>query len=204
MKVEVIIIDYGAGNPSSIKNIIKKIGYNASITKTITDIKNATHIILPGVGHFKFGMESLKSTNIIRALEKKVFDEQTPLLGICLGMQLLTEFSEEGNIKGLNWIKNTKTTSLKTSLKSSKVPHMGWNYIKPIDHPLFFGIENPRFYFVHSYKVETENDKNKLCTTNYEIPFTSGIYQDNIFGVQFHPEKSHKYGYKLLENFLNI
>lgn len=201
---KVVIVDYDAGNPISIKNMIKKIGYESLISNRIEDIKLASHLILPGVGHFKYGIDQLKKTNLIPVLEDKVINEKTPLLGICLGMQLLTASSEEGDAEGLNWIPSTKTTSLKKSVKSLKIPHMGWNYVQPVDHVLFRGIVDPRFYFVHSYKVESESEAAILAKTTYEVPFISAIQKENILGVQFHPEKSHRYGFQLLKNFVEL
>jgi len=201
----IVIIDFNTGNLASIQNIIKKAGHRSKVSNTPEDINQSTHLILPGVGNFKFGMEQLQKLNIIPIIEKKIFNTKTPLLGVCLGMQLLTESSEEGDCKGLNWIKNTRTILIKPDSKNIKVPHMGWNDITPQKkHPIFNNLNDSRFYFVHSYKVVCDNEKSILTTTNYPLPFVSGIVQDNIIGLQFHPEKSHKFGLQLIKNFISL
>lgn len=201
----ITIVNYGMGNIGSIQNIIKKIGHQSIITSEADDIKKATKIILPGVGSFDAAMQNLAELNLIDVLKEKALSG-TPFLGICLGMQLLANQSEEGTESGLGIIPGTvKKFQLSPRFK---IPHMGWNIItyKP-DCILFDGFnqfDESRFYFVHSYYFECENPINAASLTTYEMPFTSAVYSNNIFGAQFHPEKSHKYGMQLLKNFIEL
>tara|TARA_A100001015_G_scaffold244565_1_gene280108 strand:- start:1892 stop:2518 length:627 start_codon:yes stop_codon:yes gene_type:complete len=199
------IIDYDAGNPKSIQNMLKKLEFDSIITRDKKEILRASHIILPGVGHFKYGMEQLIKLDLVKTLQTLTLKENIPFLGICLGMQLLTEYSEEGNINGLSIIKNTKTIKFNTNKKRIKIPHMGWNSIQTKKNSLLFkGIKEPRFYFVHSYRVFSEDEEVISSLTKYENEFISAIEQQNTFGVQFHPEKSHKFGFQLFRNFLTL
>ncbi len=200
----IVIIDYKMGNLGSISNIIKKIGHSSVISSDIDVISSASKIILPGVGSFEKAMSNLKEMNLIPVLNQKALVEKTPILGICLGMQLLTNSSEEGDVKGLGWI-NAKTVKFKISdFPDLKVPHMGWNdTIFSTSHRLSGGYhDDPRFYFVHSYHAVCESDENVLTTTKFGYSFASGIFKENIIGVQFHPEKSHKFGMQLIKNFI--
>jgi glutamine amidotransferase len=196
-----VIVDYGMGNLRSVEKAFKRINANPIVSSRIEDIEKATKLVLPGVGFFKSGMDRLNELGLVEVLTKKVVEEKTPILGICLGMQLFTSYSDEGDSNGLNWIK-AETKSFQ--LENLKVPHMGWNTLEfDSESPLFKGIEKEdAFYFVHSYYVSAENSENALCKTDYGINFDSGICQDNILGVQFHPEKSHSTGLKLLTNFI--
>lgn len=203
----ITIIDYGAGNIKSIQNMLKKVGVVSCISKNAEDIANAEKLILPGVGHFDHGMRQLKASGVIDTLNKKVLEEKIPMLGICLGAQLLGQNSEEGMEKGLGWLKMKVVKFDANKLdKQLKVPHMGWNYIAEkkrsklfVDMP-----DNPRFYFVHSYHMHTDESKITLGSSNYGYDFVSAVEHENIYGVQFHPEKSHKYGKQLLSNFAKI
>ena len=190
------------GNLGSIQNMLKKLGVKSIVSSSPEDILQAEKLLLPGVGHFSRAMENLERYELIDVLNQKVIHEKTPILGICLGMQLMTEYSEEGNCKGLGWIK-AKTEKFVSFEKSGlKVPHMGWNEVSfKNNHFLSKELTDPRFYFVHSYRVMCESADSVLCTTNYGGEFHSGIQHENILGVQFHPEKSHAFGMKLLENF---
>lgn len=201
----VAIIDYGLGNLASIKNMLKKIGTPSVITSSVEQIANADKLILPGVGHFTKGIENLNKSGLIPILNELVLIKKKPILGICLGMQLMTSFSEEGNVEGLGWI-NANSIKFNLSNPAYKIPHMGWSNVKfSCKDPLSESLQNlARFYFVHSYHVKCENDNNILATTNYESEFHSAIVNQNIRGVQFHPEKSHKFGMQLLKNFSNI
>jgi glutamine amidotransferase len=202
----IVIVDYGLGNLTSIKNMVKKIGGEAQVSSDPEAILNADKLILPGVGNFLRGMENLKKSGLIPILEKVALEIKKPVLGICLGMQLMTNHSEEGNINGLGWI-DAETFKFTFSYDSSlKIPHMGWtpvHFLKTslINHEI---PDNPRYYFVHSYYVKCNSVKNSLAQANYGHPFDCAIVNDNIIGVQFHPEKSHKYGMELFRNFNEI
>ena len=193
MEQKIVIIDYGMGNLGSIHNMLKHIGIEAIITAGISDAEEADKLILSGVGSFDNGMKSLADLGLI------------PVLGICLGMQLLSESSEEGELPGLGWIHaRTIRFSFAQNDGHLKIPHMGWNTVdlkKP--SPLFESMfAEPRFYFVHSYHLICDNHDDELCLTHHGYDFASAVARDNIFGVQFHPEKSHKFGMRLLENFI--
>lgn len=200
----IVIIDYKIGNVGSILNMLKNIGADAIISSDIGQIKNAEKLILPGVGSFDNGMKNLKAMGFISEFEKKVLKEKTPILGICLGMQLFARKSEEGVLNGLGWIGGeVKKFKLDSSFK---IPHMGWNNIDICKKdPLFKDMEDEiKFYFVHSYHFACESQDDILATVNYGYDFPSIIKKENIIGVQFHPEKSHKYGMKLLKNFIEL
>ncbi|MFH1004448.1 MAG: imidazole glycerol phosphate synthase subunit HisH [Bacteroidota bacterium] len=198
----IVIIDYGVGNLVSIKNILKKVGINASISNEINVIKDASKLILPGVGSFNYSMQKINENGLNNILNQKVLIEKIPLLGICLGLQLMTKESEEGQLPGLGWI-NAKTIRFRLNDTKLKIPNMGWNeIIIKKESKLFHDMPQPsRFYFAHSFHLECFDKQDILLTANYGYEFICGIEKDNIVGVQFHPEKSHKYGMKLLYNF---
>jgi glutamine amidotransferase len=202
----IIIVDYGVGNLASIRNMFKKIGTDAVISSKKEDILAADKLILPGVGAFDTCAGKLQESGLLEVLEEKVIKQKIPVLGVCVGMQLLTEGSEEGKLPGLGWIKGRIIKFKKEKLPASfKIPHMGWREVKlSKDSRLFSELgDQPRFYFVHSYHPELENPDDALVTADYGYSFVAGMEHDNIMGVQFHPEKSHKFGMKLLENFVN-
>jgi glutamine amidotransferase len=181
------------------------LGIDAQISSDPNEIAKAERLILPGVGHFQHGMEQLSKLGLIEVLKKAVLEDKKPILGICLGMQLLTRYSEEGNLNGLGFIDAyTKKFELKNSIL--KVPHMGWNTVSFMkESQLIKDIsETPRYYFVHSYYVDCLNQNDVLCATQYGREFVSGFQHENIFGLQFHPEKSHKFGMELVANFCKI
>lgn len=200
----IVIVDYKMGNLGSISNIIKKIGYSSVISCDIETIKKATKIILPGVGSFNKAMQNLNELNLIEILNQKALVEKIPFLGICLGMQLLTKHSEEGNVNGLGWIDAQVKKFELSDFPELKIPHMGWNEVEiPEKHPLCNDLcEKSRFYFVHSYYAKCSKPENILMKTQFGRPFDSAIHNNNIMGVQFHPEKSHKFGMKLFKNFI--
>lgn len=197
----VTIIDYGMGNLGSIANMIKKVGHKSIITSKMEEIQKATKLILPGVGSFDNGMKNLKEYGLVEILNQKVLAEKTPILGICLGMQLMTKSSEEGILSGLSWI-DAETKRFVCDIL--KIPHMGWNVIKhEKESKLFDDLESEkRYYFVHSYYVKTNHKEDILATTPYGFDFVSAFEKENILGVQFHPEKSHKFGMNLFKNFV--
>ena len=201
-----VIVDYGIGNLASVLNMFKKIGVKeVCISNDLNVISKATKIILPGVGSFDVGMENLEKSNFISVLNQKALVEKIPVLGICLGMQLLTKCSEEGIKKGLGWIDaETIKFNINPDLKL-KVPHMGWNYIKVQQPNLLVDMSSKnRFYFVHSYYVKCMDEKQSLATSCFGTDFTCMVNKDNVFGTQFHPEKSLKFGMTLLANFAKL
>ena len=200
-----IIINYNLGNPNSIKNMLAHLGIESHISADYGDINLADRLILPGVGHFQQGMEQLKKLGLVDVLKNEVLNNKKPILGICLGMQLLTKHSEEGDVAGLGFI-DAQTKKFELQDKSLKVPHMGWNTVEfKKDSPLNAGVSiSPRYYFVHSYYVDCVNQEDIFCSTLYGQEFVSGFQHQNIFGLQFHPEKSHKFGMELLANFCKI
>ncbi|MDW8132989.1 MAG: imidazole glycerol phosphate synthase subunit HisH [Candidatus Calescibacterium sp.] len=183
--------------------MIKKIGYTSIISNNPKDLEKATKIIIPGVGAFDKGIENMEKLKLIEILNQRVISDKIPTLGICLGMQLMAQSSEEGTKNGLGWVK-TKVEKIIANDPSIKIPHIGWNTIKIIKNSkLYKGMENQenRFYFAHSYIIRPQDDIT-ISTTTYGIEFVSSFEKDNIVGVQFHPEKSHKFGMQLLKNFI--
>lgn len=201
----ITIIDYGIGNIGSIINILNYIGVKSKATSDPDDIYKSTKLILPGVGAFDAAMQKINNINGLKeSLSLKVIKEKIPLMGICLGMQLITNSSEEGNLPGFGWIDaNVKKFPVS---KKMKVPHMGWNNVKIISHNKITKnlSDKEKYYFVHSYYVSVKDQKYSLMKTIYSLEFDSGIFFENIYGFQFHPEKSNKYGMKLLKNFSEI
>ena len=206
MKDNIIIIDYGMGNLHSVKRKFYKMGINVEISSDTKDILYANKIIIPGVGHFRKAVENLKKLNLWEPLNEVALIKKIPVLGICLGMQLMAGHSEEGNESGLGWIDADVIRFKISNILKHKIPHMGWNNVR-LHKPsrLFEGIpENSEFYFVHSYHLNCFNETEVLCYTDYEYDFVSAVEKGNIFGVQFHPEKSHDTGEKFLMNFANL
>jgi len=200
----ITIINYGMGNLGSIANMIKRIGYSSEITSDISKIESAEKIILPGVGHFDKAMQNIVSLGLLDVIKKKALEDKTPILGICLGMQLMCKRSEEGRESGLELIDaEVKKFSFPENQKL-KIPHMGWNIISIVKNNSILSnmYDEPRFYFVHSYHVVCNELKDVMTTTTYGYDFHSSFAHDNIMGVQFHPEKSHKFGMLLLKNFI--
>jgi glutamine amidotransferase len=203
----ITIIDYGAGNIKSIRNMLKKIGVESCISNEPEVIANASKLILPGVGHFDFGMKNLNSSGLVGVLHQSVMVNKTPLLGICLGAQLLGNSSQEGVERGLGWIDMDIVKFEVSKIDAQfKIPHMGWNEIEVNQSSrLLANLEQvARFYFVHSFHMQPKSEEDILTRTSYGYDFASAVKKDNVYGVQFHPEKSHKYGMQLLSNFSKI
>ncbi len=203
----ITIINYNAGNIKSIQNMLKRIGAKSVISSSAEEIAQAEKLILPGVGSFDYGMRNLQQSGLIEILNEKVISNKTPLLGICLGAQLLGNNSEEGIEKGLGWIDMDIVKFDKSKMNEQlKIPHMSWNEVVISKKSMLMeGLEDEaRFYFVHTYHMQSKNENDVLTNSNYGYEFVSAVEKENIFGVQFHPEKSHKFGMRLLENFVNL
>jgi imidazole glycerol-phosphate synthase subunit HisH len=202
----ITIVNYGVGNLASVKNMLKKAGFESELATDPDTIEKASKIILPGIGAFDHCMIEFNKSGLREVVTKKVIENKTPLLGICVGLQMLMENSEEGVEPGLGWIAGKTIKFKKEKLGDLKIPHMGWTEVsisKSSGLTMELG-EKPRFYFVHSYHVQPENKSDELLTARYGYDFTAAICRDNIYGAQFHPEKSHKYGMKVLENFARL
>lgn len=209
----ITIIDYGMGNLGSIQNMFeKKIKVKCEITSDLERIRAAEKLLLPGVGAFDTAMGRISQGGLKEVLDFKALEEKTPILGICLGMQLLTNGSHEGKLPGLGWIDAYTHRFSFEKAEGLKVPHMGWNEVNLSQESLLTtGLcelvakpDNPRFYFVHSYYVKVKNQSNSILKTNFGHEFDSAIQKDNIYGAQFHPEKSHKFGVQLFKNFAEL
>lgn len=203
------IIDYGMGNVGSIKNMLNRTGAASEIITEPNFVKEMHKLILPGVGAFDKGVNALKQSGFWDVLNEEIVERKKPILGICLGMQLMTERSDEGELGGLGWF-DAETVAFdksKTVECGLKVPHMGWNEVRSSENAALFKdweFDRSRFYFVHSFHVECRNKCDVAGQTEYGIRFPSAIEKENMFGVQFHPEKSHKYGMQLLKNFVEL
>lgn len=203
----IVVIDYGMGNVGSVVNMLRKVGADAEATGDVDAIAQASKLVLPGVGAFDAAMTRLRDRDLVSVLNRRVIEDAVPILGICLGMQVMTESSEEGREAGLGWFAGgTRRFRFEDGEPRLRVPHMGWNVVRTVKPtPLFDGMfEEPRFYFVHSYHVYCRNQDDVMLTTDYGYRFVSGISKGNIYGVQFHPEKSHAYGMRLLKNFAEL
>lgn len=202
----ITIVNYGMGNLGSVQNMFKRIGVDTEITGDISKIEKAQKLLLPGVGAFGAAIQRIEESGLRNILDKKALEEKIPVLGICLGMQLLTRSSEEASLPGLSWIPAQTIKFNFPGNFSLKVPHMGWNNVHLLKTSQLTANFNDdtRFYFVHSYYVKADNAEDVLTTTHYGTDFDSIIQHENIYGAQFHPEKSHKFGMRLLENFARI
>ena len=198
----IVVVDYGMGNLGSVVNMIEYLGHEVAATSKPSEIEGASRLILPGVGAFDAGMRNLTQSGIRPALDHAVLEKGIPILGVCLGMHLMTEGSEEGASRGLGWFRaETKRIPAAPHLK---VPHMGWNTVEfAREDPLTTGLsDDARFYFVHSYAVEVRRQSEVVMYASHGIRFAAALRRDHIFAVQFHPEKSHRFGEKILRNFL--
>ena len=200
----ITIVDYGMGNLGSIQNMFKRIGAATCVTADPARLAEAGKILLPGVGSFDTAMERIDGSGLREVLDRKALVERIPILGICLGMQLLTRGSEEGTRKGLGWI--AASTRRFPAGEGLKVPHMGWNVVQAMEPDELTRDLPPdaRFYFVHSYCVMADDPCDSLLRTTYGITFDSAVRRGNVRGAQFHPEKSHKFGMRLLANFARL
>tara|TARA_B100001093_G_C26814415_1_gene1009013 strand:+ start:1482 stop:2096 length:615 start_codon:yes stop_codon:yes gene_type:complete len=200
------IIEYGLGNISAFANIYKKLDVPHKILRSSKDFKEVNKLILPGVGAFDNAMNLFSNSGMREVTEDLVLQEKMPILGVCVGMQMMAESSEEGDLEGLNWIKGKVVKFKSENLEpGSPMPHMGWNKLNlNIDDDLTDGLQHTMFYFLHSYYLEPKNQENILSKTNYGSSFCSVIKNKNIYGMQCHPEKSHDSGIKFLKNFSNI
>lgn len=203
----IAIIDYGVGNINAFVNIFRKLGVDVKIARKSEDLDQATKLILPGVGHFDYAMERFSSSGMRETAAELVLNQGIPVVGICVGMQMLAESSDEGKLRGLGWIDGTVRRFDPATLKhSTRLPHMGWNDIYvPKPNPLMVNLEqDARFYFLHSYYFECNDVDDTIALAEYGSKFTCAVNHKNIYGVQFHPEKSHHFGIQLLLNFSNI
>lgn len=201
------IVDYGSGNIHAIANIYKRLNINHIITGDTHVLKNATHLLLPGVGAFDETMKILYSSGLKNFLDEMVLEKQKPVMGICVGMQLLAEGSEEGDLEGFGWIKGfVKKFDANLLEEKPHLPHLGWNTVelnKP--HPIFNNIDYKKgFYFLHSYYFDCSDNNDIIGSTNYGITYASSVNHKNVFGMQFHPEKSHQNGLNVFSNFSKI
>ena len=203
----ITIIDYGVGNIFAFQNVYKRLNIATKIARTVSDLRDANKLILPGVGAFDYAMTRLNESGMRERLDELVLENGIPVIGICVGMQMMANSSDEGTLPGLKWIDATvKKFDESKILHATKLPHMGWNDVTPVkENQLFKGLEkNAIFYFLHSYYFLNKDEENSIAKSDYGINFTSSVNFKNIFGIQFHPEKSHHYGETLLNNFANI
>lgn len=201
----ITIIDYGIGNLGSIRNMLKKLGVQSEIASDASTIERATKIILPGVGSFDTGMKQLNQSGFRVALDRAVLEKKVPVAGICLGMQMMTDGSEEGEIPGLGWVQAKTIRFVPPANETLKIPHMGWSVVAKEKQSQVLDLmgEEARFYFVHSYYVVCSNRRDVLLTARYgSICFDAAFEHENIIGFQFHPEKSHRFGMALLRKFV--
>jgi imidazole glycerol-phosphate synthase subunit HisH len=198
----IAIVDYGMGNVGSIRNMLAAVGAESIVTRDPAQMRAASRIILPGVGHFDLGMKNLHASGLVPVLRERALEARVPFLGICLGMQLMTRRSEEGTEPGLGWIDADCVRF--AAAPGFRVPHMGWNTVKPAhSSPLLEGLDaEPRYYFVHSYRVRCADRSDSLLEASYGADFDAAFERGNLRGVQFHPEKSHRFGMAMLRNFV--
>jgi glutamine amidotransferase len=197
------IIDYGVGNIKAFANIYKNFNIPFVIVKNILELENVTKLILPGVGSFDHAMASLQNSGMREKLDELVLEKKLPIIGICVGMQMLAKSSEEGNLTGLGWIDGIVKKFDKSKIENGPLPHMGWNTLNiKKENKIFDNLEeNPRYYFLHSYYFECNNKENVIATATYGEQFECIVNHENIYGIQCHPEKSHYNGMQLLKNF---
>ena len=200
----IAIVNYGCGNLQAIANIYKRLGIPVTLASTASELQSADRIILPGVGAFDWAMKRLNDSGMRDTLDAAAASK--PILGICVGMQMMAESSEEGTVPGLGWIRGSvRRFDLSASTQRTRLPHMGWNDVRPrAEAGLFAGLAESRFYFLHSYYFQPADPSTVRCETEYHSTFASGVGDANAHGVQFHPEKSHHWGIRLLKNFSEL
>lgn len=198
-----VIVDYGLGNVGSIRNMFTRCGADAVVSGEADVVRQADKLVLPGVGSFDTGMQALEASGLLPALEQRALEDRVPLLGICLGMQMLGRHSAEGSRPGLGWLDIDSVRFSFDGSHTEKVPHMGWTPVTPVNgSALFAGLDPlPSFYFLHSYHVRSDRSETVSATSDYGYEFPCVVQQDNLIGVQFHPEKSHSTGVALFRNF---
>jgi glutamine amidotransferase len=203
----ITIIDYGVGNVLAFVNIYSRLNIPIAVAKSSDDFVKATKLILPGVGSFDHAIQQLDQSGMRQSIEQLVLQQGMPIMGICVGMQMLANTSDEGTLPGLGWVDGkVKKFDMSAMPRGTNLPHMGWNDVKPVvEGGLFNGMEqDSRFYFLHSYYIECHQQSNILALTDYGGQFCCAVRRDNMYGVQFHPEKSHYFGSQLLRNFAKI
>lgn len=203
----ITLIDYGVGNINAFVNVYKRVDVPVKIAKTKEDLIGAEKLILPGVGHFDHAMTQLNNSGMRDTLDKMVLLDKIPVIGICVGMQMMANNSDEGTLEGLKWIDASVRKFDESKINQvTRLPHMGWNDVKPVkDIPLFNGLEKDAiFYFLHTYYFECNNPNDVMAVTEYGGEFASAAHHENKYGIQFHPEKSHSYGETLLHNFAKL
>lgn len=199
---DVTLVHYGLGNIQAFAHIYQRLNMAVEVAITAEQVRNAQRLIMPGVGAFDWAMARLNASGMRDALDDAVLNRKTPVLGVCVGMQMMAERSDEGVESGLGWIKGDVKAFDTMSEMPLPLPHMGWNDVAPVtDDCLFANIEAPKYYFLHSYCIVPQNAADTLATANYGNNFVSAVRHGNIFGTQFHPEKSHSWGIDLLSNF---
>ena len=203
----ITIIDYGVGNINAFVNVYKRVDVPVKIARSKEDLSGAEKLILPGVGHFDYAMKKLNDSGMREELDHLVLHQNIPVIGICVGMQMMANYSEEGKYEGLKWIDASVKKFDETKIHQiTRLPHMGWNDVKPTgNNPLFQGLENDAiFYFLHSYYFECKHPEEVLAVSDYGVEFASAAHHQNKYRIQFHPEKSHHYGEILLHNFAKL
>jgi glutamine amidotransferase len=202
---DVTLVHYGLGNIQAFAHIYQRLNIDVDVAETAAQVATAKRLILPGVGAFDWAMARLDKSGLRTALDEAVLGRAVPVLGVCVGMQMMAQSSDEGQVAGLGWISSNVERLFKERNAHKPLPHMGWNDVIPKSTKcLFANIEAPRFYHLHSYYMVPENESEILATTDYDGVFVTAVRRENIFGTQFHPEKSHQWGISLLANFARI